>query len=118
MVKIAINANSKQKDAAWAFMQYLAGPEGQIAFTSSGGSPAVPAMIGNADVKASFKAPFADVFLSETALGKVFPQFPKYVDITNKDIQPALDKVWNGEATAADALGAIKDQVNAELKAM
>jgi maltose-binding protein MalE len=74
-------------------------------------------MIGNDAVKASFKAPFADVFLSETEAGKVFPQFPTYVDITNKLIQPALDKVWNGEATAADALGAIKDQVNAALKA-
>src|SRR3569833_1079424 len=94
----AMNANSKVKDAAWEFMQYLCGPEGQIAFTSGAGSPAEPTMIGNADVKASFKAPFADVFLSETALGKVFPQFPKYVDITNKDIQPALDKVWNGES--------------------
>ena len=113
----AMNANSKIKDAAWAFMQYLCRPDGQIAFTSSGGSPAVPAMIGNADVKASFKAPFADVFLSESENGKVFPQFPKYVDITNKLIQPALDKVWNGESTAADALGGIKDQVNAALKA-
>jgi multiple sugar transport system substrate-binding protein len=74
-------------------------------------------MIGNDDVKAAFKAPFADVFLSETALGRVFPQFPTYVDITNKLIQPALDKVWNGEATAAESLGAIKDQVNAALKA-
>ena len=113
----AINANSKVKDAAWDFLQYLAGPEGQIAFASTGGSPAVPAMIGNADVKAAFKAPFADVFFSETEVGKVFPQFPKYVDITNNDIQPALDRVWNGEATASDSLGAIKDQVNAELKA-
>lgn len=113
----AMNANSKVKDAAWDFMQYLCGPEGQIAFTSAGGSPAVPAMIGNDAVKAAFKAPFADVFLSETETGKVFPQFPTYVDITNKLIQPALDKVWNGEATAADALGAIKDQVNAALKA-
>ena len=113
----AINANSKNKDAAWDFLQYLAGPEGQITFTTTGGSPAVPAMTGNADVKASFKAPFADVFLSESETGKVNPQFPKYVDVLNKDIQPALDKVWAGEATAADALGAIKDQVNADLAA-
>jgi multiple sugar transport system substrate-binding protein len=74
-------------------------------------------MIGNADVRASFKAPFADVFLSETENGKVFPQFPTYVDLTNKFIQPALDKVWNGEATAADSLGAVKDQVDAALAA-
>jgi multiple sugar transport system substrate-binding protein len=113
----AINANSKNKDAAWDFLQYLAGPEGQITFTSTGGSPPVPAMTGNADVKASFKAPFADVFLSESANGKVNPQFPKYVDVLNKYIQPALDKVWAGEAKAADALGAVKDQVNAELSA-
>jgi multiple sugar transport system substrate-binding protein len=113
----AINASSKVKDAAWGFMQYLAGEQGQIAFTSTGGSPAVPAMTGDAAVKASFKAPFADVFLSETEVGKVFPQFPTYVDVTNKFIQPALDKVWNGESTAAEALGAVKDQVNAALAA-
>ena len=29
----------------------------------------------------------------------------------------ALDKVWNGESTAAESLGAIKDQANAALKA-
>jgi len=74
-------------------------------------------MTGDAAVKASFKAPFADVCLSETETGKVFPQFPTYVDLTNKFIQPALDKVWNGETTAADSLGAIKDQVNAALAA-
>ena len=113
----AMNANSKVKDAAWDFMQYLCGEPGQIAFTSTGGSPAVPAMTGDDAVKASFKAPFSEVFLSETAVGKVFPQFPTYVNLTNKFIQPALDKVWNGEATAADALGAIKDEVNAALAA-
>lgn len=113
----AMNANSKVKDAAWDFMQYLCGEAGQVAFTSTPGSPAVPAMTGNPAVQASFKAPFAEVFLAETKVGEVNPQFPKYVDITNKFIQPALDKVWNGESTAAEALGAIKDQVNAELAA-
>jgi multiple sugar transport system substrate-binding protein len=113
----AMNANSKNKDAAWAFMEYLCGEPGQIAFTSAAASPAVPAMTGNEAVKASFKAPFADVFLSESQYGKVYPQFPTYVNITNKYIQPALDQVWNGEATAADALGGIADQVNAELSA-
>lgn len=112
----AMNANSKIKDADWDFMQYLCGPEGQIVFTS-GASAAVPAMTGNPKVVAAFKAPYAEVFLSETKNGDVLPQFPKYVDILNTYIQPALDKVWTGEATAADALGAVKDQVNAALKA-
>jgi multiple sugar transport system substrate-binding protein len=110
----AINANSKVKDAAWDFMQYLAGPEGQITFTSAA-SAAVPAMTGNPDVRAAFKAPYADIFLSESENGQVDPQFPTYVNITNLYLQPALDLVWNGESTAADALGGIKDKVDAEL---
>jgi multiple sugar transport system substrate-binding protein len=112
----AVNANSKIKQADWDFMQYLCGPEGQIVFTS-GASAAVPAMTGNPKVVAAFRAPYAEVFLSETRNGDVLPQFPKYVDILNNYIQPALDKVWTGEGTAADALGAVKDQVNAELEA-
>jgi len=110
----AINANSKVKDAAWDFMQYLAGPEGQITFTSAA-SAAVPAMTGNPDVRAAFKAPYADIFLSESENGQVDPQFPTYVNITNLYLQPALDLVWNGESTAADALGGIKDKVDADL---
>lgn len=110
----AINANTKNKDAAWAFLQYLAGPEGQSIFASATAA-AVPAMTGNPEVRAAFKAPFADVFLKEADTGEQFPQFPRFVDLSNLYIQPALDLVWNGESTAADALGAIKDKVNAEL---
>jgi multiple sugar transport system substrate-binding protein len=110
----AINANSKNPEAAWAFLQYLAGPEGQSIFAGAKAA-AVPAMTGNATVRAAFKAPFGDVFLREADVGEQFPQFPRFVDLSNLYIQPALDLVWNGESTAADALGAIKDKVNAEL---
>ncbi|WP_082434178.1 ABC transporter substrate-binding protein [Devosia sp. A16] len=110
----AINANSKNPEAAWAFLQYLAGPEGQSIFASAKAA-AVPAMTGNETVRAAFKAPFGDVFLREAEVGEQFPQFPRFVDLSNLYIQPALDLVWNGESTAADALGAIKDKVNAEL---
>lgn len=110
----AMNANSKNKDAAWDFLQYLAGPEGQIIFTA-GDSAAVPAMTGNEKVRAAFTPKFAEVFLAETENGHTFPQFPKFVDVSNLYLQPALDLVWNGEASAADALGGIKDQVDAVL---
>ena len=72
-------------------------------------------MTGNETVRAAFKAPFGDVFLREADVGEQFPQFPRFVDLSNLYIQPALDLVWNGESTAADALGGIKDKVNAEL---
>jgi multiple sugar transport system substrate-binding protein len=110
----AINANSKNPKAAWAFLQYLAGPEGQSIFAGAKAA-AVPAMTGNETVRAAFKAPFGDVFLREADVGEQFPQFPRFVDLSNLYIQPALDLVWNGESTAADALGGIKDKVNAEL---
>ena len=110
----AINANSKNPEAAWAFLQYLAGPEGQSIFAGAKAA-AVPAMTGNETVRAAFKAPFGDVSLREAEVGEQFPQFPRFVDLSNLYIQPALDLVWNGESTAADALGGIKDKVNAEL---
>lgn len=110
----AVNANSKNPEAAWAFLQYLAGPEGQSIFAGAKAA-AVPAMTGNETVRAAFKAPFGDVFLKEADVGEQFPQFPRFVDLSNLYIQPALDLVWNGESTAADALGGIKDKVNAEL---
>jgi len=110
----AINANTKNPEAAWAFLQYLAGPEGQSIFAGAKAA-AVPAMTGNETVRAAFKAPFGDVFLKEADVGEQFPQFPRFVDLSNLYIQPALDLVWNGESTAADAIGGIKDKVNAEL---
>lgn len=34
----------------------------------------------------------------------------------NDIISPALDLLWSGEMTAADAIASIKDQANAEVK--
>lgn len=110
----AMNAFSQNKDAAWAFLSYLAGEPGQVVFASANAS-AVPAMVGDEAVRAAFMAPFADVFLKESENGKLFPQFAGYVDITNLYIQPALDLVWTGEATAQDAITGIAADVQARL---
>lgn len=110
----AMNANSANKDAAWDFLSYLAGPEGQATFASAA-SPAVPAMTGNDMVRESFQAPSAEIFLSETEHGELLSQFPTFVDISNLYIQPALDLVWNGEQDAQTALSAIADDVQERL---
>lgn len=110
----AMNAFSQNKEAAWDFLAYLAGEPGQVTFASANAS-AVPAMIGNDAVRAAFQAPFADVFLTESENGKLFPQFSGYVDITNLYIQPALDLVWTGEASAEDAISGIAADVQARL---
>lgn len=105
-----MNANSKYKAEAWAFLKFLAGAQGQAIFAKGGG--AVPAMNLNPTVRAAFNVPFKDVFLTESALGGVYPNFPQYVQITNTVLQPALDTVFNGEKTAQDAMSGIVDQVN------
>ncbi len=109
-----MNANSKHKAEAWAFLKFLAGPEGQAIFAKGGG--AVPAMNKNPSVRAAFTVPFKDVFLQESELPGVNPNFPAYVQITNTLLQPALDTVFSGQKSAKDALGAIVDQVNTQLK--
>lgn len=107
----AMNAFAPNKKAAWDFLQFLAGEPGQIIFASANAA-AVPAMIGDPAVQAAFKAPFANIFLDESAHGQNYPNFPGYVDVVNLYIQPALDLVWSGEETAAKAIGAIAADVN------
>lgn len=109
-----MNANSKNKAAAWTFLKYLAGAEGQTIFAKGGG--AVPAMVGNKTVTAAFNVPFENVFLAESNRIGVYPNFAKYVEISNTLLNPALDTVWNGESTAQAALNKIAADVNKMLK--
>lgn len=48
----------------------------------------------------------------EPALTYSVQNFPKIMDILN----PALDKVWLGEMSAADAIASVEDKMNAEVK--
>lgn len=109
-----MNANSKHKAEAWTFLKYLAGAEGQAIFAKAGG--AVPAMVGNKAVASAFKVPYESVFLAESNRTGVYPNFAKYVEITNTLLNPALDTVWNGESTAQAALNKIAPDVNKLLK--
>ena len=109
-----MNPNAADPDAAWNFLSFVAGAQGQSIFAGPAAA-AVPGMTGNAQVQAAFQAPFADVFPTETASGELLSQFPEFVDISNLCIDPALDLVWNGKADAATTIGGIADQVNARL---
>lgn len=48
----------------------------------------------------------------EPALTYSVQNFPKIMDVLN----PALDKVWLGEMSAADAIASVEDKMNAEVK--
>ncbi|MER3556136.1 MAG: sugar ABC transporter substrate-binding protein [Meiothermus sp.] len=111
----AMNAYSQHKAEAWQLLEYIMGPEGQAIFAKSG--TAVPAMSKNPTVRAAFDVPFAEVFLNETANAKLLYFFPKYVQIRDTLLQPALDLVWNGQAQAKDVINqALADKINAVLQ--
>ncbi|THF85531.1 sugar ABC transporter substrate-binding protein [Deinococcus sp. KSM4-11] len=109
-----INANTQHKAEAWTFLQYLAGAQGQTIFAKGGG--AVPAMNLNKTVTGAFNVPFENVFLAESNRQGVYPNFAKYVQISNTLLNPALDTVWNGESTAQAALSKIAPDVDQLLK--
>lgn len=109
-----INANTQHKAEAWTFLQYLAGAQGQTIFAKGGG--AVPAMNLNKTVTAAFNVPYEKVFLAESNRQGVYPNFAKYVQVSNTLLNPALDTVWNGESTAQAALSKIAPDVDKLLK--
>jgi maltose-binding protein MalE len=47
--------------------------------------------------------PYNKVFTQQTKLGHDFPSFPAWADVLTA-VSSALDKVWNGEETAKQAL--------------
>ncbi len=112
-----MSSSSKNKDAAWTFLKFVSGPEGQAIFAKSGS--AVPAYISQATQEA-FAAAGPEgvdraVFISETANGQLNPQFPGWNEVEATIVTPGLDLVWNGEQTAEEALTAMTPLVDAKL---
>lgn len=114
-----MSSTSPNKDAAWTFLQFLAGPEGQSIFASTG--LAVPALNTEETTQAFLDALpetiSGEVFIEETANGVLFPVFPGWTEIESTVVIPALDLVWNGERTAEEAITEIAPAVDAALAA-
>lgn len=115
-----MSSSSKHKDAAWTFLKFVSGPEGQAIFAKSG--LAVPAYIspetGEAFASAGPEGVDRSVFISETKNGVLNPQFPGWNEIEATIVTPGLDLVWNGEQSAQDALTAMAPKVDAKLAEM
>lgn len=112
-----MSSASNNKEAAWTFLKFVSGPEGQAIFAESG--LAVPAYLspetGAAFASAGPEGVDRNVFMTETANGVLGPQFPAWREIEQTIVTPGLDLVWNGEQTAAQALAAMAPLVNAKL---
>ncbi|NMB13093.1 MAG: sugar ABC transporter substrate-binding protein [Firmicutes bacterium] len=111
-----ISANTKHPEEAWTFLRFLAGEEGQAIFASTG--VAVPAYRSDTTREAFVSAVpggYGHVFINETENGVLFPIFDGWVEVSTSIVNPALDLIWIGEKTAADALADIADEVQAYL---
>ena len=107
-----ISANTKYPDAAWTFLKFLAGEEGQAIFASTG--VAVPAYRSEKTRQAFVNAlpdGLGQVFLDETEYGKLPPMFDGWVELNSTVVSPALDLLFIGEATAEEVVRGMKDAV-------
>lgn len=109
-----LSSTSRDLESAWRFLQFLSGPEGHAIFASTG--LAVPALTTQETAEAFIAALpetiNGQVFIDETANGQLSPVFPGWREIESTIVIPALDLVFNGEMSAADAIAQIKPQVD------
>ncbi|MBC7121692.1 MAG: sugar ABC transporter substrate-binding protein [Pseudothermotoga sp.] len=110
-------SKSKNKDAAWKFMEFLCGPKGQAIFAKSG--DAVPAMRTPETVKAFISNLPGEqerlIFFTETSFGVKFPQIPGWWEIFEY-VTRELDYVWTGQKSAVEVLEYVTEEVNKMIK--
>jgi multiple sugar transport system substrate-binding protein len=106
----AINKNSKHKEAAWQFIEWLTGPSGEALFADTGLMVPARKSVREDNIFLRQQPYNTQVFLQETEVGKQYPEFllSSEVDaLMNTRLQP----VWQGKATAADVFAKLPDEV-------
>ena len=111
-----IYKNSKSPEAAWELVKYLASPAAQTKMMALKASVPANKEILSTTYPASFDG--AQVFADALSYAHLKPSFPGYEEF-NTILQGELDEsVYNApNKTAADAIAAVKDQLNEILQA-
>lgn len=105
---------AKHPEAAWRFLKFLGGPEGQKIASEQG--LGIPAMRSIAHTKVFLDGvpEHKQVFLDSFAWGEPFPTFPaeqEFLAIFDRELEP----VFNGQRSAAEACAAIDKEANATI---
>jgi multiple sugar transport system substrate-binding protein len=111
-----ISSGTQHLEEAWTFLKFLAGPEGQAIFASTG--VAVPASYraeeaARAFIEACPETIDCQVFIDETENGVLSPVFPDWREIENTIVIPHLDLIYTGDMDAEEALTRMAEQVRA-----
>jgi multiple sugar transport system substrate-binding protein len=115
-----MSAQSKVKDAAWTFMQFVNGPDAQKIFSKGGGVVPARVSVQKSDtfLKSGPPGVSMDVFVTATGLGHlpgaatIGPWTQELTTGVNKD----LDIIWSGDAKPADQLKVVAANATAKLK--
>jgi multiple sugar transport system substrate-binding protein len=106
---MAINAYTKNTDAAWSFMKYVLGTDAQKLLAIKGSfTPALSSVYNDADVKA--KQPLFTKLQPILQNSLPRPVSPVYTDLSNM-IQVNVHQALTKQATPAAALSALQSQL-------
>ena len=114
-----MSSGSDSKDAAWTFLSWLQSAEGgQKIYTEAG--EIFPALQTVANSPAFMNdAPPANkqAILTEAGASDVggFGYFPEWGEIDGSILGPGMELVWSGEATPADQVAVVCEQIDAFL---
>ena len=101
-----VSSKSRDKEAAWTLVRYLAGPKGQALFAESGVITPARRSIREDSIFLRQQPYDARVWVEESEHGRVALNAPAR-DAAVALVEPALAAVWRGERSAAEAVGAV-----------
>ncbi|MEM7736771.1 MAG: sugar ABC transporter substrate-binding protein [Deinococcota bacterium] len=111
---------SDDKDVAWTFLSWLQGTDGgQAIYTASG--EILPALQSTAESDAFMSLSDSPAnrmaFITEGQNAKVgrIGYFAEWNELNGSIISPAMQRIWSGEASAAEVLPALCEDVDAFL---
>ena len=115
-----MSAQTKAKEAAWTFMQFVNGPDAQKIFSKGGGVVPARVSVQKSDtfLKSGPPGVNMDVFVTATGqghlngAGTIGPWQQELSTGVNKD----LDVIWAGDAKPADQLKVVAANATAKLK--
>ena len=105
----AINASSKNQDAAWTFIEWVTGFEGQKATAIGTANPMTRKAIYE-DKQVLEKVPITKVAQASAAVGRNRPVTPFYQDVSTS-LQRNFHAALTKQATPADAIARAADEL-------
>jgi multiple sugar transport system substrate-binding protein len=102
-------------DAAYQLWDFMTGPVASLMFAA--GDDLVPLSPAALHSSTWTSKPYNKIFTQQTALGHVFPSFAQYGAVDSA-ISSALQPLWIGEQTAAQALANAEKAANKLIKAI